>query len=149
MKSVVQRVDRASIRVGDNLFSEIAEGALIFLGIEQGDEKRDADYLCKKIINLRMFDDPDGKMNRSLLDIQGELLIVSQFTLLGDCGKGRRPSFAGAERPEKAKILYDYFIDQSKTKVKKVTQGVFQAMMLVEIVNNGPVTILLDSRRNI
>jgi D-aminoacyl-tRNA deacylase len=148
MRSVVQRVDRADIRIGERSISEIKKGLLVFLGIEQGDRKNDADYLCDKIVNLRIFDDEHGKMNLSLMDIQGEMLIVSQFTLSGDCRKGRRPSFTGAESPGQARILYEYFIRQSKEKVQKVAQGEFQAMMFIELVNNGPVTMLLDSRRN-
>ena len=117
------------------------------LGIQQGDEERDADYLSDKIIHLRIFEDEKRKMNLSLLDISGEMLIVSQFTLLGDCRKGRRPSFTEAENPDRARALYNYFVKRSKEKVKCCTDGEFQAMMSVELVNNGPVTILLDSRR--
>lgn len=120
----------------------------MFLGIEQGDRECDADYLVDKIIHLRIFSDGDGKMNLSLLDIQGEMLVVSQFTLLADSRRGRRPSFTGAENPERARPLYDYFIRKAREKVKGCAEGEFQAMMSVELVNNGPVTLLLDSRRN-
>jgi D-aminoacyl-tRNA deacylase len=148
MRSVVQRVDRAGIRIGDKCISMIRKGIVVFLGIHRGDEQSDADYLSDKIINLRIFEDEKGKMNFSLQDIKGEMLIVSQFTLLGDCHKGRRPSFTEAEIPSRARVLYDYFISKSKEKVKRCAEGEFQAMMSVELVNNGPVTILLDSRRS-
>lgn len=148
MRSVVQRVDRADIRIGDRNISSIERGVLVFLGIEQGDRESDADYLSNKIINLRIFEDEAGKMNLSLLDVRGEMLVVSQFTLLGDCRKGRRPSFTGAENPDDARKLYDHFLSLVKKKVKHVAQGNFQTMMLIELVNNGPVTMLLDSRRN-
>ncbi len=147
MRSVVQRVDRADVRVGDRCISGIEKGVLVFLGIEQGDQESDADYLTEKIINLRIFEDDQGKMNLSLLDMQGEMLIISQFTLLGDCRKGRRPSFTGAEEPNLAEKIYDYFIFKAKQKVKRVSQGKFQTTMLIELVNNGPVTVLLDSRK--
>lgn len=147
MRSVVQRVDRVKVLIGDKRISEIGKGLLVLLGIEQGDRKNDADYLCNKIINLRIFEDENGKMNLSLLDVQGELLVVSQFTLLGDCRKGRRPSFTGAENPDRARLLYDYFIEKTKAIIGHVVQGEFQAMMSINLVNNGPVTMLLDSRR--
>ena len=147
MRSVVQRVDRAEIRVGEKCVSLIAKGILVFLGIQRWDEEKDADYLSDKIIHLRIFEDVKGKMNLSLLDIKGEMLVVSQFTLLGDCRKGRRPSFTQAENPDRARALYNYFVKRSKEKVKCCAEGEFRAMMTVELVNNGPVTILLDSRR--
>lgn len=149
MRSVVQRVDRVDVRIGERCISSIEKGVLVFLGIEQGDRESDADYLTEKIIHLRIFEDENGKMNRSLLDMQGEMLIVSQFTLLGDCRRGRRPSFTGAEEPSRAKKMYEYFIFKAKQKVKRVSQGEFQAEMLIELVNNGPVTMLLDSRRHL
>jgi len=148
MRSVVQRVDRADIHVGGKSISGIEKGILVFLGIEQGDRESDADYLADKIIHLRIFADERGKMNLSLLDIKGEMLVVSQFTLLGDSRKGRRPSFAGAENPERARLLYDYFIKKAKEKVKRCAEGEYQTMMSIELVNNGPVTMLLDSRRS-
>jgi D-tyrosyl-tRNA(Tyr) deacylase len=148
MRCVLQRVDRVDIRVEDKCISRIEKGILVFLGVEQGDREIDADYLSDKIINLRIFEDERGKMDLSLLDINGEMLVVSQFTLFGDCRKGRRPSFARAENLDQAKMHFDYFIRKVQEKVKHVAQGQFQAMMLVELVNNGPVTILLDSRRN-
>jgi D-tyrosyl-tRNA(Tyr) deacylase len=148
MRSVVQRVDRVRVLISDKRISEIGKGLLVLLGIEQGDRKNDADYLSDKIMNLRIFEDENGKMNLSLLDIRGEMLVVSQFTLLGDCRKGRRPSFTGAENPDRARLLYDYFIQKTKAIIGNVVQGEFQAMMSIELVNNGPVTMLLDSRRS-
>lgn len=147
MRSVVQRVDRARVHIGDKRISEIEKGLLVLLGIEQGDQESDADYLSDKIVNLRIFEDEQGKMNLSLLDIRGEMLVVSQFTLLGDCRKGRRPSFAAAENPDRARLLCDDFIKKTKNMIGHVAQGEFQAMMSIELINNGPVTILLDSKR--
>ena len=147
MRSVVQRVDRVVVRTEDKCISRSERGLLVFLGVERGDQRGDADYISEKIINLRVFEDASGKMNHSLLDIKGDMLVVSQFTLLGDCRKGRRPSFISAESPDRARILYDYFIDKVKEKVTRVAQGEFQAMMQIEVLNNGPVTILLDSRK--
>jgi D-tyrosyl-tRNA(Tyr) deacylase len=149
MRAVVQRVDKAEIHIDGKPFSEINKGLLVFLGIEQGDRKTDADYLSGKILHLRIYEDENRKMNLSVLDIDGEILIVSQFTLLGDCRKGRRPSFTTAENPERAKTLYDYFIARVKESINHVSQGEFQAMMSVKLVNNGPVTMLLDTRRNL
>ena len=146
MRCVLQRVDRADIRVGGESISSIGKGILVFLGVEKGDCETDVDYLCDKVVNLRIFEDQSGKMDRSLLDVDGDLLVVSQFTLLGDCRKGRRPSFTRAESGEQARKLYDCFIIRARERVKHVAQGQFQALMLVELVNNGPVTILLDSR---
>ena len=148
MRSVVQRVDRVRVLIDDKRISEIGKGLLVLLGIERGDRKNDADYLSDKIMNLRIFEDENGKMNLSLLDIRGEMLVVSQFTLLGDCRKGRRPSFTGAENLDRARLLYDYFIQKTKDIIGNVVQGEFQAMMSIELVNNGPVTMLLDSRRS-
>lgn len=149
MRSVVQRVNRAKVLVGNKVISEIGKGILVLLGIEKGDRESDADYLSEKITNLRIFDDEKGKMNLSLIDINGEMLVVSQFTLLGDCRKGRRPSFIKAEDPNCARSLCDYFINKTRQKIKFITQGEFQAMMNVELINNGPVTMILDSRQNI
>ena len=148
MRSVVQRVDRAEIRVGNECISLIKKGIVVFLGVQQGDEESDANYLCEKIIHLRIFEDEKGKMNLSLLDIKGEMLVVSQFTLLGDCRKGRRPSFTEAENPDRARMLYNHFIKRSKEKVRCCEEGEFQAMMSVELVNSGPVTIIMDSRKS-
>jgi D-tyrosyl-tRNA(Tyr) deacylase len=143
----MQRVDRVNIRVGDRYISGIEKGILVFLGVEQGDQESDADYLSDKIINLRIFEDERGKMNLSLLDMCCEMLIVSQFTLFGDCRKG--PSFSRAENLDQARRLYDYFISKAQETVKRVAQGQFQAMMFIELVNNGPVTMLLDSRKSL
>jgi D-aminoacyl-tRNA deacylase len=147
MRSVVQRVDRVRVRIAEKPVSAIEKGLLVLLGIEQGDLENDADYLSDKIVNLRIFEDETGKMNLSLLDIQGEMMVVSQFTLLGDCRKGRRPSFTGAENPDRARFLCDYFIKKIKDRLGHVAQGEFQAMMSIELINNGPVTMLLDSKR--
>jgi D-aminoacyl-tRNA deacylase len=147
MRSVVQRVDRASVLIGDKLISKIGKGLLVLLGIEQGDMEKDANYLSEKIIHLRIFEDECGKMNLSLSDIRGEMLVVSQFTLLGDSRKGRRPSFIDAENPERASFLYNYFIQITEDHVSHVVQGEFQAQMSIELINNGPVTMLLDSKR--
>ncbi len=149
MRCLLQRVDRADIRVDDKCIAGIRKGILVFLGIEAGDRASDADYLSEKIINLRIFEDQRGKMDLSLLDIKGEMLVVSQFTLFGDCRKGRRPSFTRAENSDQAKKQYDYFVSRVREKVGRVAQGQFQAMMLVELINSGPVTILLDSRNSI
>ena len=148
MRAVVQRVSRARVWVGKQIAGEIGRGLLVFLGVGQGDTQTEADYLSDKIINLRIFDDPGGKMNLSLLDCHGELLVVSQFTLYADCRKGRRPSFTEAGDPEAAKALYDYFIKRVKSQGMRVASGVFQALMEVELINSGPVTILLDSSKN-
>ena len=120
MRCVLQRVDRVDIRVEDKYISGIEKGILVFLGVEQGDRESDADYLSDRIINLRIFEDERGKMDRSLLDINGEMLVVSQFTLFGDCRKGRRPSFTRAENSDQAKKQYDYFISKVQEKVKRV-----------------------------
>ncbi|MFH1079038.1 MAG: D-aminoacyl-tRNA deacylase [Pseudomonadota bacterium] len=147
MRLVVQRVDKASVSVNNQVIASIGTGLLVFLGIERGDTAGDADLMLEKAINLRIFEDREGKMNLSLLDVAGGLLVVSQFTLLGDCWKGKRPSFIRAEDPEQAKGLYEYFIKRAVEKVARVAGGEFQAMMKVELVNDGPVTMLLDSRR--
>ena len=147
MRAVVQRVDRASVKIDSREFSSIGQGLLILLGVEKDDSATDADYIIEKTVNLRIFEDEQGKMNLSLADIGGEMMIVSQFTLLGDCIKGRRPSFARAEDPEKANQLYEYFVNQAAPRVKKLATGKFQEMMKVDLVNDGPVTILLDSKK--
>lgn len=147
MRCVVQRVDSAQVTVDGRMVSRIRRGVLVFLGIEKGDGYGDADFLLEKIINLRIFEDREGKMNLSLLETSGDILIVSQFTLLADCRKGRRPSFISAEEPEEAKRLYDYFVSKAGEKIKHVGTGEFQAMMKIESINDGPVTMLLDSRK--
>ena len=147
MIAVVQRVASAGVSVDDHTVGEIEKGLVVFLGVAGGDEEKDADYLSDKIVNLRIFEDSNGKMNLSLLDISGEMLVVSQFTLLADCRKGRRPSFVGAAGPEQADELYEYFVKSARGHVRKVATGQFRAMMKVSLVNDGPVTIILDSTR--
>ncbi len=147
MRAVIQRVVRAGVRINNEEISSITEGILVLLGIEKEDCKSDADYILDKIINLRIFEDDQGKMNLSLLDINGEIMVVSQFTLLGDCTKGRRPSFFQAEEPVRANELYNYFVQAGMAKVKKLVTGKFQEMMQIELINNGPVTILLNSKK--
>lgn len=149
MRAVVQRVTRASVAVEDETVGQIKRGLLVFLGVEVGDEKADLEYLVGKITGLRIFEDSDGKMNLSVLDIQGSLLVISQFTLLGDVKKGKRPSFVRAAKPELARSLYQEFIEACRGINVPVQTGVFQAEMAVELVNDGPVTILLDSRKQI
>lgn len=146
MQVVIQRVKDSRVSIGDKLISKTGKGILVFLGIEKEDTQNDADYLVSKIINLRIFDDPYGKMNLSVKDINGEILVISQFTLLGDCRKGRRPSFVNAASPEKAETLYKYFVSQIKNNNAIVSTGKFQAKMDVYILNDGPVTFLLDSK---
>jgi len=149
MKAVIQRVDSARVSVGEKTAGEIGKGHLVLLGVEKGDTKGDADYLADKIINLRIFEDEGGKMNLSLLDIKGALLVVSQFTLLADCSKGRRPSFTQAGEPALAQELYEHFVSAAKEKTGgKVETGEFQAMMKIDLVNNGPVTMILESRKS-
>ncbi len=145
MKAVVQRVSRASVNVGDDRVSHIGPGLLVLLGIARDDTPEDVDYLADKIINLRIFEDENQKMNLSLKDINGELMVVSQFTLLGDCRKGRRPSFGAAAPPEHARILYDIFIDRTARAGFAARTGIFQAAMDVSLVNSGPVTMILDT----
>ncbi len=145
MKAVVQRVSKANVKVDKTIIGDIQTGLVVLLGIGHNDSEKDADYLADKIINLRIFEDNKGKMNRSLLDVKGDLLVVSQFTLMGDCRKGRRPSFINAAPPDMANKLYEFFIGQTKAKGIKTETGKFQALMDVSLVNNGPVTILLDT----
>lgn len=147
MRVVVQRVDYAKVNVGGQEISSIGRGILVLLGVEKGDERKDADYLLEKVANLRIFEDSDGKMNLSLLEISGSMLVVSQFTLLADCRKGRRPSFGYAADPELASELYKYFVKKAKSMIGMVKEGKFQEMMQIQLVNNGPVTILLDSKK--
>lgn len=145
MKAVIQRVTEANVTVDDTVVSRIDMGLMVLLGIADGDTEKDADFLLEKIINLRIFEDEQGKMNISLLDVKGELLVVSQFTLLGDCRKGRRPSYVQAAPPEKANALYEYFIRRAKESGVETKSGVFQAMMAVSLVNYGPVTLVLET----
>ena len=147
MKAVIQRVSQARVVIGAREHSHINTGILVLLGVEKGDTVEDATALAKKIIELRIFPDEAGKMNRSILDTNGEILAVSQFTLLGDCRKGRRPSFDDAAPPEQARHLYESFVETIGSSGVCVKTGVFQADMDVELSNQGPVTFILDSRR--
>lgn len=147
MRAVVQRVENASVSVDGEITGQISEGLVVLLGVARDDEKDDVEVLADKIVNLRIFADDQGKMNRSLLETGGAMLAVSQFTLYGDARKGRRPSFIEAAEPEKANALYEYFVERARSLGVKVETGVFQAMMKVSLVNDGPVTILLDSRK--
>jgi len=145
MRALLQRVSHARVEVEEQIVGEIGEGLLIFLGIARQDQERDATYLLQKILNLRIFPDDQGKMNRSVEDISGQLLIVPQFTLYGDCRKGRRPTFDQAASPENAHILYDFFVNRARETKLTVQCGVFQAAMNVSLLNSGPVTLLCES----
>jgi len=147
MRAVIQRVTRARVSVGEEVVGEIGNGILLLLGVSGRDTDGDAKYLLDKTVNLRIFDDAEGRMNKSLVDQNAGLLIVSQFTLCGDSRKGRRPSFIDAASPEDANRLYEYFVSEARKIIKNVATGRFQAMMDVELVNDGPVTLLLDSER--
>ena len=147
MRAVIQRVTCGNVTIDGEVVGEIEHGLVVLLGIARDDTKDDADYLVSKIAALRIFDDADGKMNRSLKDIDGGLLIVSQFTLYGDVRRGLRPSWSDAAAPEIAEPLYDYFVESSRKLLGRVETGSFRKTMLVELVNDGPVTILLDSRK--
>jgi D-tyrosyl-tRNA(Tyr) deacylase len=147
MRAVVQRVTSARVTVGERVTGEIAAGLLVLLGVEQGDGPADVQYAASKIRDLRIFPDEGGKMNRSVLDQQGAILVVSQFTLSGDARNGRRPSFAAAAPPEIARALYEDVVRELRASGLRVETGEFQAMMQVALVNDGPVTILLDSRK--
>jgi len=147
MRAVVQRVKSASVTVDDKIVSSIGNGFLVLLGVENGDTQQDIDYIVSKITGLRIFEDLDEKMNLSVLDVKGEIIVVSQFTLAGDARKGRRPSFSNAMLPEKANQMYMQVVESIQSFGINVGTGIFGAMMDVELVNSGPVTILLDSRR--
>jgi D-tyrosyl-tRNA(Tyr) deacylase len=146
MKALVQRVARASVSVNDNIVGKIGRGLLVFLGVAQGDSKEDASYLANKVVNLRIFADESSKFSLSALDTRRDILVVSQFTLLADTRKGRRPDFAAAATPQLAKELYEFFVEQVRSTGLKVETGLFQEHMLVEIHNDGPVTLLLESK---
>ncbi len=145
MKAVVQRVTSARVSVGGNDFGQIAQGLLVFVGVGRDDGPEDVDYIATKVTHLRVFDDEAERMNRSVVDVGGGVLVVSQFTLFGDCRRGRRPSFDGAARPEHAQPLYDSLVERLRRDGLTVETGQFQAMMAVELVNDGPVTLWLDS----
>jgi D-tyrosyl-tRNA(Tyr) deacylase len=147
MRAVVQRVSRCRVTVNGNVVGEIGAGLLVLLGVSKADTETAADYLVEKIIGLRIFEDAEGKMNLSVQDSNGAVLVVSQFTLYGDVRRGKRPSFDGAARPEEAKRLYEYFVAKIRAAGLRCETGRFQAMMEVELVNSGPVTILLDSEK--
>lgn len=147
MRAVVQRVSRAKVAVEGQITGEIGRGLLVLVGVGQSDSTADAEYLCEKILGLRVFEDENGKMNRSLVDIGGQLLIVSQFTLYGDVRRGKRPSFDAAAPPQQARELYEVFVDRVRIAGVQCETGRFQETMQVELVNEGPVTILLDSTK--
>jgi D-tyrosyl-tRNA(Tyr) deacylase len=147
MRVCVQRVSSASVTVDDAVVGKINHGLVVLLGVADGDQEQDARYLAEKLVNLRIFCDAEGKMNLSLLETGGAMLVVSQFTLLGDCRKGRRPSFVAAAPPDVANALYGVFVSQVEATGVPVATGQFQAMMDVKLVNDGPVTLLLDSRK--
>lgn len=148
MRAVVQRVSNSSVTVDQNVIGKIDRGIMVLLGVNDDDNSKDVEYLVDKIVNLRIFEDENEKMNLSLLDIKGDLLVVSQFTLYGDCRKGRRPNFTDAAKPDIAISLYEEFIDKAKKYGIKVETGEFGAHMSVDIMNDGPVTLLIDSKKN-
>lgn len=147
MRAVVQRVTKSSVTVDEQITGQIGKGLMVLIGVEEGDTEKDAEYIAKKVTALRVFDDAEGVMNLSVQDIGGEILAVSQFTLLGDVRKGNRPSYFTAAKPEEADRLYRKVIDLIKEKGIHVEEGIFQAEMLVKIDNDGPVTILLESHK--
>lgn len=147
MRAVVQRVSEARVSIEGQIVGEIERGFLVLLGVGKEDQEEDADYLAAKIPQLRVFEDDEGKFNLSLIDIKGAILVVSQFTLFGDCRKGRRPSFTDAAEPQRAEELYQRFVAKLQENDISVATGEFQARMAVELVNEGPVTILLDSKK--
>jgi D-tyrosyl-tRNA(Tyr) deacylase len=145
MKLVIQRVTEGQVSIGGSTCGAIRNGLVVLLGVGRDDTSEDADYLLDKLLGLRIFSDDHGKMNRSVVEVCGELLIISQFTLYGDCRKGRRPSFDRSAPPDRAKELYDYFVEKARQSPLKIATGVFQGSMQVYLVNDGPVTILVDS----
>ena len=146
MKAVVQRVKSAHVTVNNTIISNIGNGLMVLLGVQEGDTEREADFLVEKIIHLRIFEDTQGKMNLSLKDLKSELLVISQFTLVADCKKGRRPSFTRAAPPDRANALYEYFIGRAIESGVVTKSGQFQANMDVSLINQGPVTLVLDTR---
>ncbi len=147
MRAVVQRVSRARVTVAGEMTGEIGAGLLVLLGVEQTDDESDANYCCDKICGLRIFEDDEGKMNRSVAEVGGAILAVSQFTLYGDVRRGKRPSFDAAAKPDHANRLYRYFVERVRAAGLRCETGRFQEMMRVELVNEGPVTILIDSKK--
>lgn len=147
MRAVVQRVSESNVIVEKNIVGEIGRGLLVFLGVGEDDGNDDLEYMVEKILNLRIFEDDKGKMNLSLLDINGDILIVSQFTLYGDVRKGRRPSFSTSAHPEIAEKIYDQFVEKCREKGVKTEKGIFGENMEVGLTNQGPVTILIDSKK--
>ena len=147
MRAVVQRVTKANVIVHDKNVGDIEKGLMVLLGVEDGDGKEDIKYMVEKIVNLRIFEDENEKLNLSVLDIKGKMLVVSQFTLLGDCRKGRRPNFMKAAKPDIANKLYEDFVDEARKKGICVETGVFREHMVINLSNDGPVTILVDSKK--
>jgi D-tyrosyl-tRNA(Tyr) deacylase len=145
MRAVVQRVSESSVAVGPEVVGRIGRGLVVLLGVAKTDTEKESDYLAEKIVNLRIFEDEGGRLNRSLIEVGGEMLVVSQFTLLADCRKGRRPSFTAAAEPELAARLYEHFVRQTAKLGIPVQTGRFQALMAVSLVNDGPVTLIIDS----
>jgi D-tyrosyl-tRNA(Tyr) deacylase len=148
MRAVVQRVSRARVDVSGKTVGEIGRGLLVFLGVGHGDSEKDAEFLANKIAHLRVFSDEQGLMNRSVIEVEGDVLVVSQFTLWGDCQKGRRPSFTRAAPPDRARALYEDFVRHIRGKGLAVATGEFQEMMDVHLVNDGPVTMLIDTEKS-
>lgn len=149
MKAVIQRVSEASVKVDGKIAGEIKDGLLLLIGIDELDEKSDADWLVQKILNLRIFGDDEGKLNRSVIDISGEILCISQFTLIADYKKGNRPSFIKAAKPDKAVPLFEYFKNEISSSGLKTESGIFGADMKVSLLNDGPVTIVMDSKTKV
>ena len=147
MRIILQRVKEASVKVDGEVIGRIGEGIVVLLGVGKEDEEHDVDYLVDKVVNLRIFEDEEGKMNNSVIDTGGEVLVVSQFTLYGDCRKGRRPSYDSAAPPELAEKLYELFVEKIKQRGINVQTGKFRAMMDVHLINSGPVTLNLDSKK--
>jgi D-aminoacyl-tRNA deacylase len=146
MKAVIQRVKTASVTIDGQVVARIDKGLLVLLGVGKGDTESDREWTLEKLINLRIFEKEEGKLDHSLLDVEGDLLLVSQFTLFGDCRKGRRPSFSEAMGADEARAMFQQFVEAAKKKVRNVQTGVFQASMDVSLINDGPVTIILDSK---
>ena len=144
MKLVIQRVTEANVKINEEEVSRIGKGYLVLIGINQADTKEIADYLIKKLVNLRIFEDENEKLNLSIKDINGELLLASQFTLYGDCSRGNRPSFTEAARPEYAEELYNYFVEECKKEIKVVKEGKFGSYMKINLTNDGPATIIME-----